>query len=171
MLKSLCAKVQKWHPWVWYSIAFVSIVLDQITKKWADASLTYNTPVEVFSFFNITLRYNTGAAFSMFADAGGWQRYMLGGIAAVVSVVLVVWIAKLKSTKWLEALGLSLILGGAIGNLYDRVLLGHVIDFIEFHWFETYYFPAFNIADSAITLGAGCLIFDGVFLSKDKKDA
>ena len=107
----------------------------------------------------------------MFADAGGWQRYMLGGIAAVVSVVLVVWIAKLKSTKWLEALGLSLILGGAIGNLYDRVLLGHVIDFIEFHWFETYYFPAFNIADSAITLGAGCLIFDGVFLSKDKKDA
>lgn len=165
--ESLRNLTERFHPWCWYALAAFVVLLDQVTKQLADGgALTYNTPVEITGFFNITLRYNTGAAFSMFADAGGWQRYMLGGIAAAVSVGLVYWIAKIQPKKWVEVLGLSLVLGGAIGNLYDRVVLGHVVDFIEFHWKDAYYFPAFNIADMAISAGAACLLFDAFFLQK-----
>ncbi|MDO6424679.1 signal peptidase II [Saccharophagus degradans] len=158
-------------PWVWYAIAFVVIVLDQITKQIAEAQLLYNQPVEITGFFNFTLRYNPGAAFSMFADWGGAQRWGLGALAAGVSVAITIWIAKLDKSRWTEALALALVLGGAIGNLYDRMLLGHVIDFIEVHGWG-YYFPAFNIADSAITVGAGILIYDALFIQpKLKKTA
>lgn len=158
-------------PWVWYVIAFVVIVLDQVSKQVADTQLVYNQAVEVTSFFNFTLRYNPGAAFSMFADWGGAQRWLLGALAAGVSIAIVVWIAKLDKSRWTEALALALVLGGAVGNLYDRMLLGHVIDFIEVHGWG-YYFPAFNIADSAITVGAGILIYDALFIQpKLKKTA
>lgn len=157
-------------PWVWYAIAVVVIILDQITKQVADRGLVYNQPVEITSFFNLTLRYNPGAAFSMFADWGGAQRWFLGALAAGVSVGIVVWIARLDKTRWTEALALALVLGGAVGNLYDRMVLGHVIDFIEVHG-AGYYFPAFNIADSGITVGAAILIYDALFIQPKLKKA
>lgn len=155
-------------PWQWYGLALLILVLDQLTKQWAVAGLAENVPEEVTSFFNLTLRYNYGAAFSFLHDAGGWQRWFFGVIAAGVSVLIVVWLARLKREQWLEALALTSILGGAVGNLYDRVVLGYVVDFIEVHY-QTYYWPAFNLADSAITVGAVLLIVD-MFLKSRQAD-
>lgn len=153
------------HAWRWYAIALIVIILDQISKYWVSATLTYGDPVVFTSFFNFTLLHNTGAAFSFLSEAGGWQRWFFTAVAAGVSVVLVIWLARVAEKRY-EALGLALILGGAIGNLYDRVVLGHVVDFIVVHY-QDYYWPAFNIADSAITVGAALLILDMLF-GKDK---
>jgi len=143
--------------WLWLTV--VVVVLDQVTKGWADQALTYGLPVEILPVFDLRLAYNTGAAFSFLADAGGWQRWLFSLLAGGVSIWLFLWLKKLpKSALWL-AIALALILGGALGNLYDRVLLGHVIDFISVHY-QQHYFPAFNIADSAITLGAIMFIID-----------
>lgn len=165
MLKLL----QRFHPWGWFAIALVIVLLDQLTKHIAVSALYEGERVIITSFFNITLRYNTGAAFSMFADKGDLGRYSLMILSLVVSVALLVWIAKLSVKKWVEIVGLTLVLGGAVGNLYDRIVLGKVVDFIEVHWQSTHFFPAFNIADSAICVGAAFLLFDAFFLSKDKK--
>ncbi|MGD8177223.1 signal peptidase II [Marinimicrobium sp. ARAG 43.8] len=154
------------QAWRWYAVAVAVLLLDQITKHWVSASLTYGDPVVFTPFFNFTLLHNPGAAFSFLSEAGGWQRWFFTAVAALVSVVIVVWIARVAQRRW-EALALALILGGAIGNLYDRVLLGHVVDFIVVHYKE-YYWPAFNIADSAITVGAALLIIDMLF-HKDKR--
>jgi signal peptidase II len=125
--------------------------------------------IVIFNWFKLQLAYNTGAAFSFLSDAGGWQKYFFSVLAVVVSMVLAVWIVKTAQRKepgrWCELLALSLILGGAIGNVYDRITLGHVIDFIVWHYQE-HYFPTFNIADSAICVGAGLLILDMLFLQK-----
>ncbi|TXS91354.1 lipoprotein signal peptidase [Parahaliea maris] len=145
--------------WPWYLLALVVIGLDQYSKGLASASLEYAQPVPVFSWFNLTLHHNTGAAFSFLSDAGGWQRYFFTGIAAVVSGLLVVWIYRLQRGQWLLALSLALVLGGAIGNVWDRLVLGYVVDFISVHY-AGYYFPAFNLADSAITGGAIGMILD-----------
>lgn len=152
--------------WRWYTLAIVVIVLDQISKHWVSAALTYGEPVVFTPFFNFTLLHNPGAAFSFLSDAGGWQRWFFTAVAAVVSVVLVIWLARVSEKRY-EALALALILGGAIGNLYDRVVLGYVVDFIVVHY-QDYHWPAFNIADSAITVGAALLILDMVF-GKDKR--
>lgn len=152
--------------WRWYILAIVVIVLDQISKHWVSAALTYGEPVVFTPFFNFTLLHNPGAAFSFLSDAGGWQRWFFTVVAAVVSVVLVIWLARVSEKRY-EALALALILGGAIGNLYDRVVLGYVVDFIVVHY-QDYYWPAFNIADSAITVGAALLILDMLF-GKDKR--
>ena len=154
------------QAWRWYAVAVAVLLLDQITKHWVSASLTYGDPVVFTPFFNFTLLHNPGAAFSFLSEAGGWQRWFFTAVAALVSVVIVIWIARVAQRRW-EALALALILGGAIGNLYDRVLLGHVVDFIVVHYKE-YYWPAFNIADSAITVGAALLIIDMLF-HKDKR--
>lgn len=146
----------------WYLLALVLIALDQWTKITATEQLIYAQPVRVTSFFNFTLLHNTGAAFSFLSDAGGWQRWFFGAIAAVVSVVLTVWIAKLGSTKRWEACALALVLSGAIGNLYDRMAYGYVVDFIALHY-KGYAWPAFNIADSAICIGAAMLLWDMFF--------
>ncbi|WP_116367373.1 signal peptidase II [Parahaliea mediterranea] len=145
--------------WPWYLLALVVIALDQYTKGLASASLEYARPVAVFSWFNLTLHHNSGAAFSFLSDAGGWQRYFFTAIAVGVSALLVVWLYRLQRGQWLLALSLALVLGGAIGNLWDRLVLGHVVDFISLHY-AGYYFPAFNLADSAITGGAIGLILD-----------
>lgn len=145
-----------------YLLVLVIVSLDQWTKNMAEAYLLYNQPEFVLPVLDFTLRYNPGAAFSFLADHDGWQRYFLSGLAAVVSVVLVVWIYRLKPQEKILGLGLALVLGGALGNLYDRVVLGHVVDFISFHWHD-WYFPAFNVADSAISLGAVLLIFDSFY--------
>ncbi|WP_246139759.1 signal peptidase II [Parahaliea aestuarii] len=145
--------------WPWYLLALVVIALDQYTKGLASANLEYARPVAVFSWFNLTLHHNSGAAFSFLSDAGGWQRYFFTAIALAVSALLVAWLYRLQRGQWLLALSLALVLGGAIGNLWDRLVLGYVVDFISVHY-AGYYFPAFNLADSAITGGAIGLILD-----------
>ncbi len=148
---------------LWFLLAIVLIVLDQWTKWLATNHLDYGHPNAILPVLNFTLLHNTGAAFSFLSDAGGWQRWFFTGISIVVSLVLVVWLLRLKADqKWLAA-SLSLILSGAIGNLIDRVLLGYVVDFISVHW-NHHFFPAFNVADSAITVGAGMMLLD-VFLN------
>ncbi len=142
--------------WLWLS--GLVIVIDQVTKLLAESALTYQTPVPVIpGFFNLTLMYNTGAAFSFLSDAGGWQRWFFSALALIVSAVLVVWIKRLTPAERWTAAALSLIVGGALGNLIDRIAYGHVIDFIQWYY-HPYYWPAFNIADSAITVGAAILI-------------
>lgn len=157
-------------PWFWYALAAIVVLLDQWSKMAIVASLEYNTPVVFTSFFNFTLLYNSGAAFSFLSDAGGWQRWFFTAIAVVLSVVFIVWLARIDRNKWLEALAISLILGGAVGNLYDRVMLGHVVDFIVVHYQQYYYFPAFNIADAAISVGAVLLILGAFVEGKGKQD-
>ena len=146
----------------WYGLALVVILLDHYTKGLATRGLDYGQPVEVFSWFNLTLQHNTGAAFSFLSDAGGWQRYFFSAIAVIISLLLAVWLFRLKRNQWLLALSLGLILGGALGNLWDRLMFGYVVDFISVHYAGRY-FPAFNLADSAISVGAACMLFDSFF--------
>ena len=157
------------QAWRWYLLALVIIGLDQYTKGLASGGLDYGRPVEVFSWFNLTLQHNTGAAFSFLSDAGGWQRWFFTGIAVVISAILVVWLYRAERGHWLLALSLALILGGAIGNLWDRLALGYVVDFISVHYAGRY-FPAFNLADSAITVGAGCMLLDSFVSGRDNKE-
>ena len=138
------------------------VLLDQYTKTLATESLVYARPVEAFSWFNLTLQHNTGAAFSFLSDAGGWQRWFFTVVAVVISGVLIVWLFMAPRAHWLLGLSLALILGGAVGNVWDRVALGYVVDFISVHY-QGWYFPAFNIADSAITVGAICMLLDSFF--------
>ena len=145
---------------VWlYLLAAAVVVSDQITKALATARLDYGEPVVVTAFFNLTLLHNTGAAFSFLGDADGWQRWLFVGLAIGVSVVLAVWLRAAVRARAPLFVGLALILGGAIGNLIDRLRLGYVVDFIQVHY-AGWYFPAFNVADSAITVGAGLVILD-----------
>jgi signal peptidase II len=137
----------------WLSVSFLVIVLDQITKYIAESQLDLYQSIPVTSFFNITLAYNTGAAFSMFAHHSGWQRWVLSAVAIAASVMLFTWLRQLKAEERWQSCAIVLVLGGAIGNLIDRLLYGHVIDFLDFYW-RTYHYPAFNVADSAITVGA-----------------
>jgi signal peptidase II len=146
-------------PWAWYRIALVIVVLDQLVKLAVNIKLQYGVPVEILPVFNLTLQHNSGAAFSFLHDAGGWQRWFFAGIALIVSAVLTVWMARLPRTQRLLLASLTLILGGAIGNLIDRLRFGYVVDFISVHYGE-HYFPAFNVADSAITIGAGLMLLD-----------
>lgn len=145
--------------WLWLSVLVV--VLDQATKWYFENTLElYQQIVVIPNYFSWTLAYNTGAAFSFLADSSGWQRWLFALIAIVVSVALMVWLKRLgRADTWL-AIALALVLGGAIGNLYDRIVLGHVIDFVLVHWEKRWYFPAFNLADSAITVGAIMLALD-----------
>jgi signal peptidase II len=146
----------------WLGISAVVILLDQLTKQLAEARLTYAEPVAVLPSFNLTLLYNPGAAFSFLSDAGGWQRWFFVAVSLLASVALLFWLRKLKPEQWPMAVALSLVLGGAIGNLIDRLWLGHVVDFIQVYY-RDFYWPAFNIADSAITVGAVLLVWDALF--------
>lgn len=149
--------------WLWLS--GVVIVLDQLTKTIADTYLQFHQPVPLFPMFNLTLSYNAGAAFSFLSEAGGWQRWFFTVLAVVISLVLVVWIKRLKKDELWNAVALSLILGGAIGNVIDRILFGYVIDFLDVYY-QQWHWPIFNIADSAISIGVAVLLFDGLFGSK-----
>lgn len=144
---------------MWFLLAFALIVLDQLSKYLADNALAYAQPLELLPVLDITLHYNRGAAFSFLNDAGGWQRWFFAAIALAVSVYLAIWLMRLASHQWLLSLALALVLGGALGNLLDRLVYGHVIDFISVHW-QQHYFPTFNIADAAISVGAFCLVLD-----------
>ena len=154
-----------WRILRWYFISVFIIIADQATKNIATKNLLYGEYINIFTGLNLILVHNTGAAFSFLSDAGGWQRYGLSVLAAIVSVIIVVWISRQPVQRWLESLALALILGGALGNLYDRVTLGYVVDFLDFHW-SGHHFPAFNVADSGISVGAVLLIID-VFINRD----
>ncbi len=145
--------------WLWLSL--LVFVLDQASKVYFEGVLSlYQQIVVIPDYFSWTLAYNTGAAFSFLADAAGWQRWFFAAIAVAVSVVLVIWLKRLQAHETWLAVALALVLGGALGNLLDRVVYGHVVDFILVHWQHRWYFPAFNLADSAITLGAIMLALD-----------
>jgi signal peptidase II len=157
---------------IWAALAALVVLFDQLTK-WAILQfIEYGDPPEkINSFLQLTHRRNTGAAFSFLADGGGWQRWFFIGLAAAVSAVIAVWLWRLRSAgQTVLSAGLALVLGGALGNVIDRIRLGYVIDFIEVPNYFAFliggtWFPAFNVADSAITVGAVLLIIDALFLS------
>ena len=154
--------------WIWLSA--LTVVLDQLTKKIAEAELLLHKPVAIFPSFNFTLMYNKGAAFSFLSEAGGWQRIFFVALSTIISIFLFFWLKQISSddkqkNNRLLQIAIALILGGAIGNLIDRAMTGAVVDFIQLYY-STYYFPAFNIADSAITVGAALLIIDMLLESK-----
>jgi len=150
----------RWAGW----LGGLTLAFDQATKHLAEALLVMHEPVPVFPSFNLTLTYNTGAAFSFLADAGGWQRWFFLGLGIAVSVGLIIWLCRLKPDDRRLSAALALILAGAVGNLIDRILFGQVIDFIQLYY-ERWYFPVFNVADIAINIGAALLVLDSL-LSK-----
>lgn len=145
--------IAPWGKLQWLGLSLLVIILDQWTKYIASTSLELYSPVPVFPMFNFTLAHNYGAAFSFLASQGGWQRWFFTFIAVGVSVGLTVWLKRMPRNETWVAIAVALILGGAIGNVYDRIVLGYVVDFLDFYWGGSH-FPAFNIADSAITVGA-----------------
>ncbi|NQZ54547.1 MAG: signal peptidase II [Piscirickettsiaceae bacterium] len=151
--------------WLWLS--GLVIVLDQASKWIMVSWLSLYETVAVIPYFNLTMAHNTGAAFSFLANAGGWQRWFFVGLAVLISIGLLIWIQKLAKTN-IEAMSVSLILGGAIGNVIDRVYFGYVIDFLDVYY-GSYHWPAFNIADAAIVVGAILLIIDS-FRAQPKSD-
>ena len=150
----------------WLGLSALVIVLDQITKLWVSNSFVYGEHLPVFNGFNLVLAHNKGAAFSFLNDAGGWKRWLFSAIS-VIAAVWITWLLRKHAQQTLFCFALSLILGGALGNLIDRVLYGYVVDFLDFYW-DTYHFPAFNIADSAISCGAALLFLDS-FKHKSEK--
>ncbi|MFT7300109.1 MAG: signal peptidase II [Porticoccus sp.] len=157
-----------WNFGRWYLLAALIIFIDQLTKHWVSSAFSYGETLQIFPFLNLTLVHNMGAAFSFLSEAGGWQRWFFAVVSVVVTVVIVVWLSRLSDRQVLLALALSLVLGGAIGNLWDRVLLGYVVDFVDLYY-RHYHWPAFNVADAAITLGALLLILESLLASKEKK--
>lgn len=156
------------QAFAWLLMSAVIVVLDLWTKSLATESLTLYRPVELTSWLNMTLAHNYGAAFSFLSDAGGWQRWLFTGLASVVTLVLMVWLLRLQAGEKLTGAALGLIIGGAIGNLADRVKHGYVVDFIDVYY-RDWHWPAFNLADSAITCGVILLLVDGLFLSASGK--
>lgn len=149
---------------VWLLLSVLIIILDLWTKRMATESLTLYRPLELTSWLNMTLAHNYGAAFSFLSDAGGWQRWLFTGLAFGVTLVLLVWLVRLPAQQKLTGAALGLIIGGAVGNLIDRIVNGYVVDFIDVYYLH-WHWPAFNIADSAITCGVVLLLIDGLFLS------
>ena len=150
--------LKRW--WAWLLLSAVVVALDQLTKHVVQQTVPFGSPIRVTPFFDLVLVYNPGAAFSFLSTAPGWQRELFIGIAAVAAV-LIVFLLRRNVADRLFCFALGLILGGALGNLVDRILLGAVVDFLHFHVAQ-YYWPAFNVADSAITCGAGLLIWDSL---------
>ncbi len=144
----------------WLAIALLIVLADQFTKLLIVGSMQLGDSRMVTEFFNIVRAHNSGAAFSFLADASGWQRWFFTGIGSVAAVFMV-WLLNSHTGEKLFCFAITLVLGGAVGNVIDRVLYGYVVDFLDFHWMAMH-FPAFNVADSAITLGATCLILDEI---------
>ena len=153
---------------IWLLLSALVVLVDQLSKLYITSHFGEFEFTAVLPVLDITRMHNVGAAFSFLANASGWQRWVFIGLALSVSLAIVVWLVRMPrgTSAWLAG-GLALVLGGALGNVIDRIRLGHVIDFIHFHW-DRAYFPAFNVADSAITVGAACLLLDALFDSKRK---
>jgi signal peptidase II len=154
--------------WLWLS--FFVVLLDQATKALVIGMVKAQDAIALLPVLDIVYLENTGAAFSIFAQASGWQRWFFIVLALGVSLVLMIWLRRLRAGQTILAIGLALVLGGALGNVIDRVMHGYVVDFVYFHW-RSWYFPAFNIADTAISLGAGCLLIDAFRESGHEKRA
>jgi signal peptidase II len=148
----------------WLAIAATVAVLDQLTKWWLGLYLLPGQAIQVTPFFNLVHVFNRGAAFSFLADAGGWQRFFFIAIT-LGAIGLILWLMRKHADEPMFCLGLALILGGAVGNLYDRVAHGHVVDFLDFHA-AGWHWPAFNVADSGITVGATLLVIDALFSTR-----
>jgi len=155
----------------WLMLSLLTVILDQASKLAIDHSMQLYQSISLVPFFNLTYVHNTGAAFSFLSDAGGWQRWFFAALAVIMSAILVRWLAKLEQHETLLAIALSLILGGAIGNLLDRVIYGYVIDFLDVFYGNSH-FPAFNVADSAISVGAFLMFAEtfGLFAQNKKSD-
>ena len=151
----------------WLPLSAIVFFLDQWSKQVATDTLKIYDAIEVNSYLNWTLMYNKGMAFSILANQSGWQRWGISAVAIIIVIWLVIWLYKADFKAKFQNIGLSMIIGGALGNTYDRLSLGHVIDFIEAHYNE-YYWPAFNVADTFISLGAFFLILDLLFGAKDE---
>jgi signal peptidase II len=152
----------------WLLLSALVVLADQVSKTYIVRHFLEFEFTAILPVLDITRMQNVGAAFSFLASASGWQRWVFIGLAVVVSIGITIWLLKLpRGTHALLAAGLALVLGGALGNVIDRIRLGYVIDFIHFHW-DRAYFPAFNVADSAITVGAACLLLDALFEANRK---
>jgi len=152
----------------WLLLSALVVLADQVTKAYIIRHFGVFEFTRIWPVLDITHMHNVGAAFSFLASASGWQRWVFIGLAFAVSIGITVWLLRLpRGTQTLLAAGLALVLGGALGNVIDRIRLGYVVDFIHFHWEEAY-FPAFNVADSAITIGAACLLLDALLESRRK---
>lgn len=152
----------------WLALSLLAVVLDQASKWVVDSSMQLYQSIPLVPYFNLTYVRNTGAAFSFLSEAGGWQRWFFAGLAVVISIVITVWLARLKQHETWLAVALSLVLGGAIGNLIDRLAYGYVIDFLDVYY-QTWHWPAFNIADSAITLGVLLMLLESFDLVGSKQ--
>ncbi|MFC3193555.1 signal peptidase II [Marinicella sediminis] len=155
--------------WSWLWVSGLVVIADQITKYLASSHLELYVPHKITGFFNLTLMHNEGVAFSILADQSGWQRYFIAVVASLIVIWLLYWLKQNRKHMTLQNVALVMVIGGALGNIWDRIVLGYVVDFIELHY-KSYYWPAFNIADSAITLGAVLLIIDA-FKNKDESSA
>jgi signal peptidase II len=143
----------------WLGLSLLALILDQLSKLVVVNSMQLYQSIPITSFFKLTYVRNTGAAFSFLSDAGGWQRWFFAGLAILISMIIAVWLTRLKQHETLLAVALSLVLGGAIGNLIDRLAYGYVIDFLDVYY-QTWHWPAFNVADSAITLGVILMLLE-----------
>ncbi len=152
----------------WLGLSLLAIVLDQGSKLIIDSSMQLYQSIPVLPSFNLTYVHNTGAAFSFLSEAGGWQRWFFAGLALGISIIIAIWLNRLQKHETLLAIALSLVLGGAIGNLIDRLAYGYVIDFLDVYY-GTWHWPAFNIADSAITLGVALMLLESFGLGKAKE--
>jgi signal peptidase II len=151
--------------WLWLSL--LAIVLDQASKIMVDNSMQLYESIPVLPYFNLTYVHNTGAAFSFLSEAGGWQRWFFALLALTISLVLGIWLARLQKHETFLAVALSLVLGGAIGNLIDRLAYGYVIDFLDVYY-SSWHWPAFNIADSAITLGVALMLLESLGVGQSR---
>ncbi|MDO9423261.1 MAG: signal peptidase II [Methylobacter sp.] len=152
--------------WLWLSL--LAVILDQGSKLAIASSMQLYESIQIMPFFKLTYVHNTGAAFSFLSEAGGWQRWFFAGLALAVSVVITVWLTRLKRHETLLAVALALVLGGAVGNLIDRLAYGYVIDFLDVYY-ESWHWPAFNVADSAITLGVILMLAESFGLVHPKE--
>ncbi|REL34762.1 signal peptidase II [Thalassotalea euphylliae] len=152
--------------WLWLTVLF--LIIDQVTKHWVAGTFDLYESVAVMPYFNLTYVHNEGAAFSFLADQGGWQRWFFTTIAALASGLFIYWLSKTPSSNRVLGVGFALMLSGALGNLIDRVLFGYVIDFLDFYVGKSHW-PAFNVADSVIFVGAALMIYDSFFGQPDKE--
>ena len=159
------------RAFIWYLLSMVVVTIDQWTKWLAETKLSFHEPVTVIEpFLNWTLAYNYGAAFSLLADAGGWQKWFFSGLALIMSVFLIIYLLKVPRQAKLLSVGLALVLGGAVGNLIDRLLNGKVTDFIHVHYADVWHYPIFNIADIGICIGIALIVIDMLFLEGKRQD-
>ncbi len=149
----------------WLLFIIVGVILDYVTKQWANSSLLYGESVAIFPGLNWTLVYNQGAAFSFLASHDGWQRWFFVAVSSIISIVLFVWILRTKAKEKLLRFGLVMVLTGAIGNLIDRISLGYVIDFIHLYY-RDYHWPIFNLADIFVSVGVGIIILSSLLESR-----